>query len=68
MFSFKTEKNRISSHFGEAPIFMLFAFKPSEKVVEQVDFIANPYNSETKGKGILAAEFLIKKNIDILIV
>ncbi|RBP65306.1 hypothetical protein DES36_10743 [Alkalibaculum bacchi] len=47
---------------------MLFAFKPSEKVVEQVDFIANPYNSETKGKGILAAEFLIKKNIDILIV
>ena len=62
------EKNRISSHFGEAPIFMLFTFKPSEKVVEQVDFIANPYNSEIRGKGILAAEFLIKKNIDILIV
>ena len=62
------EKNRISSHFGEAPIFMLFVFKSSEKVVEQVDFIVNPYTSETKGKGILAAEFLIKKNIDILIV
>jgi len=62
------EKNKISSHFGEAPWFMFVTFKTGEKVAKKAEVMLNPYISEEKGKGILAAEFLIKKGIDVMIV
>ena len=62
------EKSRISDHFGEAPWFIFIKFKSGEKWTKQVDIIANPFIGEEKGKGILAAEFLIKKGIDVMIV
>jgi len=62
------EKNKISSHFGEAPWFMFITFKTGEMVAKQVEVMVNPFISEEKGKGILAAEFLIKKGIDVMIV
>lgn len=62
------EKNRISSHFGEAPWFMFLIFKSGEKITKQVDIIDNPFIGEEKGKGILPAEFLIKNGIDVMIV
>lgn len=62
------EKNKISSHFGEAPWFMFITFKTGEMVAKQVEVTVNPFISEEKGKGILAAEFLIKKGIDVMIV
>jgi hypothetical protein len=62
------KKNKISSHFGEAPWFMFVTFKTGEKVAKQAEVMVNPFISEEKGKGILAAEFLIKKGIDVMIV
>ena len=62
------EKNKISSHFGEAPWFMFVTFKTGERVAKQADVMVNPFMNEEKGKGILAAEFLIKKGIDVVIV
>ncbi len=62
------EKNKISSHFGEAPWFMFVTFKTGERVAKQADVMVNPFMNEEKGKGILAAEFLIKKGIDVMIV
>ncbi|MGB4659923.1 MAG: cation diffusion facilitator family transporter, partial [Mobilitalea sp.] len=62
------DKNRISIHFGEAPWFILIKFKFGQRVTTQIDIIANPFAQEEKGKGILAAEFLIKKGIDVMIV
>lgn len=61
-------KNQISPHFGEAPWFMFLIFKLGEKNAKQVDIIHNPFFGEVKGKGILAAEFLIKNGIDVMIV
>ena len=62
------EKNKISSHFGEAPWFMFVTFKTGERVAKQAEVMVNPFMNEEKGKGILAAEFLIKKGIDVVIV
>ena len=62
------EKNKISSHFGEAPWFMFVTFKTGERVAKQAEVMVNPFMNEEKGKGILAAEFLIKKGIDVMIV
>lgn len=62
------EKNEISSHFGEAPWFMFITYKTGEKNAKQVEIIPNPFIHEEKGKGISAAEFLVKKGIDMLIV
>lgn len=61
-------KNRICSHFGEAPAFMFLTFKLGDKVANRATIITNPFINEEKGKGILVAEFLIKKGIDVLIV
>ena len=62
------EKNKISSHFGEAPWFMFVTFKTGERVAKQAEVMVNPFMNEEKGKGILAAGFLIKKGIDVVIV
>ena len=62
------EKNIVSPHFGEAPWFMLLTYKSQDKFTKQVKIIANPFTSEERAKGILAAEFLIKKGIDVIIV
>lgn len=64
----KKDRGNINSHFGEAPWFMLIKFKIGQKIAEKVDIIENPCIKEERAKGILAAEFLIKKEIDIMIV
>lgn len=61
-------KKSISSHFGEAPWFIFLTFRTGQKIAKQVDIIANPYIKEERAKGILAAEFLIKNGIDIIVV
>lgn len=61
-------KTLISSHFGEAPWFMFLIFKTGEKKTSNIKVLANPYINEKKEKGILAAEFLILNNADVIIV
>lgn len=62
------EKATISSHFGEAPCFMLVTFKAETKVASKVDILNNPYTNIEKGKGILVAEFLVKNMVDFVLV
>jgi cation diffusion facilitator family transporter len=62
------DRASISSHFGEAPFFMLVSFKTGEKIAGKVDIINNPYSKIEKGKGILTAEFLTQKMVDAVLV
>jgi len=62
------DKESISPHFGEAPWFLLIIFKNGQKTANRVKVIQNPCIKEEKGKGILAAEFLLQNSIDVVIV
>ena len=62
------DNESISPHFGEAPWFMFIIFKNGEKTANRVKVIQNPCIKEEKGKGILAAEFLLQNSIDVVIV
>lgn len=62
------DKESISPHFGEAPWFMFIIFKNGEKTGNRVKVIQNPCIKEEKGKGILAAEFLLQNSVDVVIV
>ena len=62
------DKESISPHFGEAPWFMFIIFKNGQKTANRVKVIQNPCIKEEKGKGILAAEFLLQNSIDVVIV
>lgn len=62
------DNESISSHFGEAPWFMFIIFKNGQKTANRVKVIQNPCIKEEKGKGILAAEFLLQNSIDVVIV
>ena len=61
------DKESISPHFGEAPWFMFIIFKNGQKTANRVKVIQNPCIKEEKGKGILAAEFLLQNSIDVVI-
>ena len=61
------DNESISPHFGEAPWFMFIIFKNGQKTANRVKVIQNPCIKEEKGKGILAAEFLLQNSIDVVI-
>ena len=58
---------RMSQHFGEAPYFALITVKAEDKAINNREIVYNPFLSVERGKGIMVAEFLIKNNIDVLI-
>lgn len=58
----------ISTHFGEAPYFMLVTYKAGSTVADKSVALNNPYTKIEKGKGILAAEFLVKNMVDFILV
>jgi predicted Fe-Mo cluster-binding NifX family protein len=58
---------KISQHFGEAPNFALITVKAEDKTVISQEIIYNPFLSVERGKGIMVAEFLIKRGIDVLL-
>jgi cation diffusion facilitator family transporter len=57
----------ISQHFGESPYFQLISVKADDKSVKKREIISNPFLSVERGKGILVAELLVKRDIDVLI-
>ena len=57
----------ISSHFGEAAYLMLITFKAGEKANAKVEILNNPFIHVERGKGILLAEYLTKKMVDIVL-
>jgi cation diffusion facilitator family transporter len=58
----------VGDHFGEAKYFMLVTFKSEGKKASKVEILNNPYSIRTTSKGILTAEFLIKKMVDAVLV
>jgi predicted Fe-Mo cluster-binding NifX family protein len=58
---------KISPHFGEAPHFAFITVKVEDKAVISQEIIYNPFLSVERGKGIMVAEFLIKRGVDVII-
>lgn len=67
-FPLADDQSTISTHFGEVSFFMLVIFQSTDKVASKVEILSNPFSKVEKRKGILAAEFLIKNEVDIVIV
>ncbi len=51
--------NTISAHFGEAPYFVIFTLDTPRRQILEKRFEKNPYLSQTHGKGIQVAEWLV---------
>ena len=60
-------QQRISRHFGEAPYFGLITVRIKDKKAIEQKVVANPFTQADHGKGILAAEFLNKHLVDVVI-
>jgi len=58
---------KLSQHFGESSHFVLITVKAEDKTVISQEIIYNPFLSVERGKGIMVAEFLIKRGIDVLL-
>lgn len=67
VFPLAEDQVSISSHFGEVKCFLFAIFKEKEKNAKQVYVLHNPYHQVEKAKGILAAEFLTKNNVDYVV-
>lgn len=67
-FPLTDDQNSISSHFGEVSYFMLVTFQMADKVASKVEVLSNPYSEVERSKGILAAEYLSKNKVNIVIV
>lgn len=65
-FPLTQDKLKISDHFGDAPWFQLMTFQLGKNAANKMETIENPFLNEERGKGILAAEFLIQKGIDVM--
>jgi cation diffusion facilitator family transporter len=61
------EGQRISEHFGEAQHFILITVRAKDKTFISEEIIENPFTHVERGKGILVAEFLIKRAVDVII-
>ena len=61
------DQQRISRHFGEAPYFGLITVRIKDKKAIEQKVVANPFTQADHGKGILAAEFLNKHLVDVVI-
>ena len=60
-------QGKISEHFGEAPHFALITVKAEDRTVKSREIVYNPFLSVERGKGIMVAEFLIERDVDILL-
>jgi len=58
----------VSEHFGEAAYFMLVTFCIGQTRASTIEIIENPHKAKEKSKGILTAEFLTEKMVDIVLV
>lgn len=61
------KENRVSEHFGEAPSFLVLKVKADSDSLVKQDILINPFLLEEKGKGIMAAEFLVKNGVDVVV-
>lgn len=59
---------QICEHFGEAMQFIIVMFQRGNNKAESYEILQNPYYCSEKSRGILTAEFLSKKQVNIVVV
>ncbi len=58
----------LSPHFGGAPFFALILVRLSDNSIERKEIIENPFREQEKAKGISAAEWLVRRKVDEVLV
>jgi cation diffusion facilitator family transporter len=58
----------VSEHFGEAPYFGMYTVRLEDDKVVAQEITLNPYVEEPKAKGLRVAEWLVKEQVDVVIV
>ncbi|MBA7490970.1 Ferrous-iron efflux pump FieF [subsurface metagenome] len=61
------KEKKVSEHFGEAPAFLVLKVKADSDFLVKQDILINPFLLEERGKGIMAAEFLVKNGVDVVV-
>ena len=62
----ESDRETVSQHFGEAPLFYIASVRSKDFKVLEENFIANPHQNQEKGKGIAVGHWLIEFGIDRL--
>jgi cation diffusion facilitator family transporter len=61
------DKERLSEHFGEAPYFLVITLKRTGNQILEEKWLANPFLTEEKAKGIKVSEWLVGLGVDEII-
>jgi cation diffusion facilitator family transporter len=62
----ESDRQTISEHFGEAPIFYLATLRESDGQILEERFVLNLFLDEKKGKGIKVSQWLLQQGLDRL--
>lgn len=62
------KEKKVSEHFGKAPAFLVLKVKADSNSLVKQDILINSFLLEERGKGIMAAEFLVKNGVDVVVV
>jgi cation diffusion facilitator family transporter len=60
----KQNRENLSEHFGDAPVFYIGTIRESDGHILQEKFILNPFFREEKGKGIKVSKWLLQQDVD----
>ena len=63
-FPIDDSKDRISTHFGEAPYFLFVHIRRKNKEIEKQEILENPHRSVETAKGIRVAEWLVGQKVE----
>jgi cation diffusion facilitator family transporter len=59
---------KVSPHFGEAPFFGIYTISSKTGELLRREIVGNPFLSEERGKGIMVAEMLIRRGVDVVVI
>jgi cation diffusion facilitator family transporter len=62
----ESDRESLSEHFGEAPLYYLGVVKVSNGQILEERFVPNPLLGEEKGKGIKISEWLLQQGTDVV--
>jgi cation diffusion facilitator family transporter len=63
----KDKAGRISEHFSQAPYFVFINFSIDDLTFDVQQLVENQFSGEEKGRGILVAEWLVEKKVDVVV-
>ena len=62
-----TRDGAVAAEFGRAPLFALCNLRAADNTVEPPEIAPNPASSESKGRGLKVAEWLIAQRADVVL-